>query len=354
MRAAHESSWLDLNKCEDTGDVDRDFEINPIALSNRSLAGYNGPAVPDGSQVKYGVLASVLLHVLIFAWFVRQIEAVPNRTLLKPGENLTNVRLIEQPIAKEPEEQPPQHSQAISDRNHTAAIERIPRIPGSLTPPLGKIEAPTSRMASRMPPSAPEDVTPMREDGKAKTSPPKNLDEEQKDSRSRQKARTPVPQNSSPRNPSKQIPDLKPTPREQQIAAGLSPYQHPHTGSPDFSPDGDPDEAVVDINTREEKFFSYLLHLKQKIQGVWVYPSSAARAGIGGSLTVEFSVSRNGELLYVNLLDSSGHAILDESALRAIRVAAPYFPFPPRMTAKRLKIRANFVYITGDYFRRIL
>jgi protein TonB len=270
--------------------------------------------------------------------------------MLKPGESLTNVKLIEQTVTQNEQEQPPQHSQAISDRNHTAEKERIPRMPGTLAPPLGKIEEQHSRMAAHMPPAAPEDVAPLKEDHKAKSSAMKNLDAEPKTSKNKQKTRTPYPPNSTQKNTSKQAPDLKPTPREQQIAAGPS----PHVGSPDFSPDGDMEEAVVDINTREEKFFSYLLHLKQKIQGVWVYPSSAARAGIGGSLTVEFSVSRNGELLYVNLLDSSGHAILDESALRAIRVAAPYFPFPSRMTAKRLKIRANFVYITGDYFRRIL
>jgi len=94
--------------------------------------------------------------------------------------------------------------------------------------------------------------------------------------------------------------------------------------------------------------------LKQKIQGVWVYPSVAAKSGLGGALAVEFAISKDGELLYVNLLDSSGHAILDESAIKAIRTAAPYFPFPERMKAKRLKIRANFIYITGNYFRSIM
>ena len=62
------------------------------------------------------------------------------------------------------------------------------------------------------------------------------------------------------------------------------------------------EEAVVDINTREDKFFSYMLQLKRKIQGVWVYPASAAQSGLGGSLALEFSIAKNGDLLYVNLL----------------------------------------------------
>jgi protein TonB len=114
------------------------------------------------------------------------------------------------------------------------------------------------------------------------------------------------------------------------------------------------EEAVVDINTREDRFFSYLMHLKQKIQGVWVYPQVAARSGLGGSLTVEFSIAKTGDLIAVNLLDSSGHAILDESAMKAIKTAAPYHPFPERLKAQRLRIRANFIYVTSSFFRSIM
>jgi TonB family protein len=142
--------------------------------------------------------------------------------------------------------------------------------------------------------------------------------------------------------------DLAPTPQE--VAQGLS---RPGANQ-DLYPDGDPDEVVVDINTREDKFFSYLSYLKQKIQRVWIYPTEAARSGIGGSLTVEFAIAHDGRLLYANLLDSSGHTTLDQSAIRAIQSAAPYYPFPPRMKSKRLRIRANFIYVTGNYFRRIM
>jgi len=115
--------------------------------------------------------------------------------------------------------------------------------------------------------------------------------------------------------------------------------------SSDFYADGDPDETVVDIDTKEERFSSYLLHVKGKIQAVWIYPAVASRAGISGKLTLEFLISRDGNVLGVNLLDSSGHTILDESAVRAIKNAAPFFPFPERLTAKRMRIRANFIYI---------
>jgi protein TonB len=155
----------------------------------------------------------------------------------------------------------------------------------------------------------------------------------------------PAKKEPSPRNrPS----DLAPTP--QDIINGLSSAR----SSPDFFPDGDVEEAVVDMNTREDRFYNYLLHIKQKIQGVWVYPSVAARSGLGGSLVVEFLIAKTGDLLEVKLLDSSGHAILDESAMKAIRSAGPYHAFPERLRAQRLRIRANFVYVTSSFYRSIM
>jgi len=269
----------------------------------------------------------------------------PTRALLKPGERVTQVRLIESPPPEEKPEPPPERESAISNRDHTAVKERLAKVPPGAQAPLGKMEPLEKRMAALVPPSAPEDY--------ARTPPPEREREPDPKPSPTTKSTdaTLKPKDQAPNNRKKlasRHPDLRPTPED--IAKGLSAPR----GSPDFFPDGELDEAVVDINTREERFFSYLLHLKHKIQGVWVYPSTAARAGIGGSLSVEFSVSKDGELLYVNLLDSSGHSILDDSAMKAIKTAAPYFPFPTRLKAKRLRIRANFIYITGNSFRSIM
>ncbi|MFC1834380.1 energy transducer TonB [Thermodesulfobacteriota bacterium] len=139
----------------------------------------------------------------------------------------------------------------------------------------------------------------------------------------------------------------------QDLANALNPRQAPQ-GSPGFYLDGDVEEEVVDINTSDGKFYSYLLHLKKKIQGVWVYPKGAANSGIGGQLKVEFLIAKNGQLIDCKLLDSSGHHVLDHSAVSAIQTAAPYNPLPRRLRTKRLRIRANFIYVTQSFFRRIM
>jgi len=309
-----------------------DPEISIGASESRSLPEKN-------TMLKYCVVASFILHVIFLVYLTQIAQLTPTKASLAAGPNIQSVRLVELPPQRQAPEPPPEQAPAVSDRDHTAEKQRLPKMVPGPKPPLPKIEPLDKRLASRIPPMAPEDFVKPREKKKEETS--KNIMEE----RSKPKPRPEAP---SAKDKAKNPPDLRAT--RQEIARALS---SPEAGS-DYFPEGDVDEAVVDINTREEKFFSYLLHLKRKIQGVWVYPQSAARQGVGGVLSVEFSIARSGELLYVNLLDSSGNNILDDAAMKAVKTAAPYYPFPERMRAKRLRIRANFIYVTGGFFRSVM
>lgn len=317
-----------------------DFLSEECVPESGSLDGSNG----RDKALVYCIVVSLALHVIALVLLTRSGTLVPTRALLKPGEEVTSVRLVEPPqIAKEAAP-PPEQASAISDRNHSTRVEQIPKQPPMHKPPLGRMEQP--RLAALAPPAAPEDLL-------KQESEKHNNDREKLDAREKAlKKDHEKPKQMASLDPKKNLRnlnvDLAPTPQE--VAQGLS----KPGANRDFYPDGDPEEVVVDINTREDRFFSYLLHLKQKIQGVWIYPTEAARSGTGGSLTVEFAIANDGRLLYANLLDSSGHNNLDQSALRAIQSAAPYYPFPPRMKSKRLRIRANFIYVTGNYFRRIM
>lgn len=310
----------------------------------------------NSRALRYCVIASVALHLAFFASIPMLTGFAPAKPFLNPGDQITPVRLVEANSPDKKSEPPPEMASAISDRNHTAEKQRLPRVLPSPAPPLGNIEPAPQRLAALPPPMAPEDlIKPEEEKSKKeekakKEKPDRHTDAGQKaQKKSHNAIREPLPHHRTKKSDliGRHI-DLRPTPAE--IAKGLS-----ASGSiPDFHPDGTPDEPIIDINTREVNFFSYLQHLKQKIQAVWIYPAVAARAGIGGSLLLEFSISKEGQLLGVTLLDSSGHTVLDESAMRAIRSAAPFFPFPPRLTAKRIRIRANFVYITGNSFRNLM
>src|SRR5690554_7759325 len=57
------------------------------------------------------------------------------------------------------------------------------------------------------------------------------------------------------------------------------------------------------------------------------YPAEARSQGIYGSLVLRVAIRRDGSLDSVELIESSGHQVLDNAALRIVRLAAPFAPF---------------------------
>jgi len=104
------------------------------------------------------------------------------------------------------------------------------------------------------------------------------------------------------------------------------------------------DDEAVSLDTTETKYASYFARIKHQIELVWNYPAEAVQRGIKGELTLKFRISKDGNLLGVRLIDSSGHVILDEAALKAVKEAAPYYPFPVTIKKENLSIVATFVY----------
>lgn len=108
--------------------------------------------------------------------------------------------------------------------------------------------------------------------------------------------------------------------------------------------------ATVNLNTTTIKYASYLLHIKEKIENVWEYPTKAQREGIDGVLVIKFSINKNGSVYNATILRSSGKKILDKAAIKAIYDAARYDPFPKYWTINRLNIIGTFVYRLNNFF----
>jgi protein TonB len=87
---------------------------------------------------------------------------------------------------------------------------------------------------------------------------------------------------------------------------------------------------------------AYLAEWRRRVEAVGnqYYPQASLRYGIYGALRMLAIVRSSGELEDVKLLESSGYAVLDEAALRIVRLAAPYPPFPPELqqTTDKLEI----------------
>ncbi len=77
----------------------------------------------------------------------------------------------------------------------------------------------------------------------------------------------------------------------------------------------------------------YLDSWRRKVEriGKLNYPEQARARKLYGSLRLLVAIEPDGTLRDVRVIDSSGHKVLDEAAMRIVRLAAPYAPFPPGM-----------------------
>ena len=123
------------------------------------------------------------------------------------------------------------------------------------------------------------------------------------------------------------------------------------TGKEGVTEEGGGGFRLTPLNAPEVQYISYFASIKRKIELVWQYPYEAAAAGIQGELTLDFVIARSGALISVDLVRSSGSKILDDEAIRSLRVAAPFDPIPADYKIGNLQIRGRFVYVHGGALR---
>lgn len=106
-------------------------------------------------------------------------------------------------------------------------------------------------------------------------------------------------------------------------------------------------EATVSLNRHTDddmQYRSYLGHLRSKINAVWEYPLAARNKGLNGTVTVRFTIAENGRLEALTVKENSPHTLLDNEALRTIKAAAPFLPFPSDFSIEKLHVLASFEY----------
>ena len=98
------------------------------------------------------------------------------------------------------------------------------------------------------------------------------------------------------------------------------------------------------LNTDDIKFASFLRRFETSVYGVWRYPEEAARNGIRGITPVKITFSRSGEILNVELLESSGAKILDEEVLHTLKMIGPVGNLPKGYDKDEFHLIAFFHY----------
>lgn len=91
------------------------------------------------------------------------------------------------------------------------------------------------------------------------------------------------------------------------------------------------------------EYRAYLEGFRRKVQESLVYPAPALRRRLQGTVRLEVRLLDTGEVARVVILRSSGHATLDEAAVRTVEDAGP-FPFPMGLPSRPLTIHLPVVF----------
>lgn len=101
-------------------------------------------------------------------------------------------------------------------------------------------------------------------------------------------------------------------------------------------------KRLTSLSTREAVDAAYLHGWRRRVEAVGnqYYPEASIRYGLYGSLRLLVVINYDGRLEDIQVLASSGFAVLDEAAIKIVRMAAPFAPFPAelRVSADKLEI----------------
>jgi periplasmic protein TonB len=100
----------------------------------------------------------------------------------------------------------------------------------------------------------------------------------------------------------------------------------------------------IAADTKESDVAVYLDSWRRKIEriGTMNFPSVARNRKLSGTPVIEVTIGGDGKLLESVVRRSSGRAEIDQAAMRILRLAAPYDPFPPDLAAKHDQIRIAY------------
>lgn len=115
-----------------------------------------------------------------------------------------------------------------------------------------------------------------------------------------------------------------------------------------------PKRKVISARTSEYRFSSYEEAWRQKVEriGRINFPDEAKRRQLSGKLIMAVTLKPDGSIQQLEIRQPSRHKILDDAALRIVRLAAPYAPFSKEMRkdTDELVIIRTWIFEAGKSF----
>jgi TonB family protein len=298
---------------------------------------------PRGRLVA-GVAASILVHV-VMAWAVLWGLAgdLAPQWKTKKGDTI----IVELP---KPEE-------AASPGVPAPPSPPAPR-PAPASPPAPVASRPTPPRAAPQPPRAPE---PPREERRVASAPRPVEPQPTPAPEPAPRAPEPAPSAPAPEPPPAAPKAVEPSPpsapaptaersepAERQVAS-VPPGGRPAPSLTDVRAalrqgaggrgqgrggiEGDP----IPLDSVDARYSDYLEQIRRRIKEKWGYP--CVRNSAGGcdhydtSLVIHFGILKDGRVPFVDVVRRSDHAVYDEYAVNAIKLASPFPPVPPAIMA---------------------
>ncbi len=97
-----------------------------------------------------------------------------------------------------------------------------------------------------------------------------------------------------------------------------------------------PRNKYISARTREYRYAAYMEAWRLKVEqiGNLNYPEEARRRRLSGKLVLDVGINPDGTIHTISMLRSSGHQVLDDAAIRIVKLATPYAVFPPNIRSQ--------------------
>ena len=93
---------------------------------------------------------------------------------------------------------------------------------------------------------------------------------------------------------------------------------------------------ITSVSTRHSEDARYQIKWQQRVEefGNRHYPDEARRQQLSGDVRLAVALLPDGRIKRIDILASSGRTVLDQAAIRSVKLAAPFEPFPPELRDK--------------------
>ena len=114
-----------------------------------------------------------------------------------------------------------------------------------------------------------------------------------------------------------------------------------------------PKKKFISANTKEYEYAAYMAAWVARVEriGNLNYPDEARRDQLHGQLVLTVAINRDGSIKSTDVIQPSGHKLLDDAAIRIVRLAAPFPPFPAGEKVDELYITRTWQFLPGDVLR---